>query len=128
MIVILIFLTVVVLIIFFYREVLLAFIALLGFLSSRTDFLERCVQGVRESLASPPVSLGGALVLSGFFVFVALTFEWLLRVGWLSSRRVKATPRLRPAATIVDLARLERELLADGPLGIEAPSSGAPKS
>jgi hypothetical protein len=126
--VILIFLTLVVLIIFFYREIILALIALLGFLSARTDFLERCVQGLRESLASPPVSFGGALVLSGFFVFVLLTSEWLLRAGWLCSRPVKATVQRRPPATIVDLPRLESEVLADGPLGSKRPSTGAPKA
>ena len=103
--VILIFLTLVVLIIFFYREVILALIALLGFLSARTDFLERCVQGVRKSLASPPLSLGGALVLAGLFAFVLLTSEWFLRAGWLDSRRVEATGQRRPPALFSVLFR-----------------------
>ena len=93
--VILIFLTIVVLIIFFFREVVLTLIALAGFLlgrlADRTDLLKGCVHSVWESLASPPVSLGGALALCGYFVFVLLAFEWLLRAGRLSSRSPKAT-------------------------------------
>src|SRR3954454_23623418 len=109
--VILIFLTIVVLIIFFFREVVLTLIALAGFLlgrlADRTDLLKGCVHNVWESLASPPVSLGGALVLCGYFVFVLLVFEWLLRAGRLSSRSPEATAQRSPAEIIVDLARLE---------------------
>jgi hypothetical protein len=117
--VILIFLTIVVLIIFFFREVVLTLIALAGFLlgrlADRTDLLKGCVHNVWESLASPPVSLGGALVLCGYFVFVLLAFEWLLRAGRLSSRSPEATAQRSPADSHCRFGSPRSPIFTDGP-------------
>jgi hypothetical protein len=117
--VILIFLTIVVLIIFFFREVVLTLIALAGFLlgrlADRTDLLKGCVHNVWESLALPPVSLGGALVLCGYFVFVLLAFEWLLRDGRLSSRSPEATAQRSPADNHCRFGSPRSPIFTDGP-------------